>query len=71
MEKGRRPTTRGAQRGYYSEIIGSEASQKIGVRKRLYALWTIKLAMVCSRNPHYVPSRLARLNQLYCSSESR
>ena len=37
MEKGRRPLTRGAQRGYYSEIIGSEASQKIGVRKRLHA----------------------------------
>ena len=36
LEKGRRPLTRGAQRGYYSEIIGSEASQKIGVKKSLH-----------------------------------
>jgi len=32
LEKGRRPLTRGTQRGYYSEIVGSDASQKIGVR---------------------------------------
>jgi len=34
LEKGRRPLTRGTQRGYYSEIVGSDASQKIGSVKQ-------------------------------------
>ena len=31
-----RPLTRGRQRGYYSEIVGTEAAQNVGVKNACY-----------------------------------